>query len=106
MSITVYRSLTWMCGPLVRRYLRRRLSMGKEDSQRFGERFGEASTSRPDGALAWIHAASVGESLSMMSVIERLHRDRPEISVLITSGSGSSDQILIDRLTKGVIDQY
>ena len=106
MSITVYRSLTWMCGPLVRRYLRRRLSMGKEDSQRFGERFGEASTPRPDGALVWIHAASVGESLSMMSVIERLHRDRPEISILITSGTVSSAQILKDRLPKGVIHQY
>jgi len=106
MSITVYRSLTWMCGPLVSRYLRRRLSMGKEDSQRFGERFGEATTSRPDGALVWIHAASVGESLSMMSVIEKLHRDRPEISILITSGTVSSAQILKNRLPKGVIHQY
>lgn len=106
MSIAAYRALTWATGPLIRRYLHRRLEAGREDPARFGERFGDASAPRPDGPLVWIHAASVGESLSMLSLIERLRRERPEIVVLMTSGTVSSARILENRLPPGVIHQY
>lgn len=106
MSIAAYRALTWATGPLIRRYLQRRLDAGREDAARFGERFGDASAPRPDGPLVWIHASSVGESLSMLSLIERLHRERPEIAILMTSGTVSSARILENRLPEGVIHQY
>lgn len=106
MSITAYRALTWATGPLIRRYLQRRLDAGREDPARFGERFGNASAPRPPGPLVWIHASSVGESLSMLSLIERLRRERPEISILMTSGTVSSAHILENRLPQGVIHQY
>lgn len=106
MSIAAYRALTWATGPLIRRYLNRRLAAGREDADRFDERLGIASIARPDGPLVWVHASSVGESLSMLSLLERLRRERPEISVLMTSGTVSSAEILVDRLPDGVIHQY
>ena len=106
MSISAYRGLTWLAGPLLRRYLQRRLIAGREDPQRFSERFGEASAERPAGPMTWIHASSVGESLSMLSLIERLRRERPEITILMTSGTVSSARILEERLPQGVLHQY
>ena len=106
MSIAAYRALTWVTGPLIRRYLSRRLAAGREDPARFGERRGNPSAPRPNGPLVWVHASSVGESLSMLSLIERLRRERPEIAALMTSGTVSSATILQDRLPEGVIHQY
>ena len=45
-----------------------------------GERRGESTTSRPGGPLVWIHGASVGETISLLPIAERLAADR--ISVL------------------------
>ena len=106
MSIAAYRALTWAAGPLIRRYMQRRLNAGREDPQRFRERFGDASATRPDGPLVWLHASSVGESLSMLSLIERLRRERPEVVILMTSGTVSSARILENRLPPGVIHQF
>ncbi len=106
MSLALYRTATWAAGPLIRRYLERRLAAGREDAARMPERLGEASRRRPDGPLIWIHAASVGESLSMLTLIERLRRERSEISILMTSGTVTSAQLLGERLPDGVIHQY
>ena len=106
MSIAAYRALTWAAGPLIHRYMQRRLNAGREDPQRFRERFGDASATRPDGPLVWLHASSVGESLSMLSLIERLRRERPEVVILMTSGTVSSARILENRLPLGVIHQF
>ena len=106
MSIAAYRALTWAAGPLIHRYMQRRLNAGREDPQRFRERFGDASATRPDGPLVWLHASSVGESLSMLRLIERLRRERPEVVILMTSGTVSSARILENRLPPGVIHQF
>ena len=106
MRIAAYRALTWAAGPLIHRYMQRRLNAGREDPQRFRERFGDASATRPDGPLVWLHASSVGESLSMLSLIERLRRERPEVVILMTSGTVSSARILENRLPPGVIHQF
>lgn len=106
MSITAYRTLTWAAGPLIQRYLKRRLAAGREDATRFDERLGIASAARPEGPLVWVHASSVGESLSMLSLIERLRRERPEIGVLMTSGTVSSARILEHRLPAGAVHQF
>ena len=41
-----------------------RVSKGKEDRSRLGERYGRAGRERPPGRLVWLHAASVGETTS------------------------------------------
>ncbi|CUH38984.1 3-deoxy-D-manno-octulosonic acid transferase [Jannaschia seosinensis] len=88
------------------RVLRRRLAAGKEDAARLEERRGIASLPRPEGPLIWLHAASVGESVSLLEMIRRIGEERPELSFLLTTGTVTSAQALSDRLPEGVVHQY
>ena len=56
------------------RALDKRMAQGKEDPERVGERMGYTGVARPDGPLVWFHAASVGESLSVLDLIRRIER--------------------------------
>jgi 3-deoxy-D-manno-octulosonic-acid transferase len=106
MMLGLYRLATDAAAPLVRAYLAYRVRHGKEEHGRLGERFGLPSQPRPDGPLAWIHAASVGESLSMLPLIERLRRDRPDLAILMTTGTVTSARLMRKRLPEGLIHQY
>ena len=103
---TLYRIATAASAPLVGRYLRWRCRRGKEDPVRFGERFGIASASRPPGPLAWVHAASVGESVSVLGLIERLNQARPGLSLLMTTGTVAAARLMQQRLPEGVTHQF
>src|SRR2546430_2187729 len=70
--IPVYRGLTVALGPALRLYLGHRLRQGKEDAHRFPEREGRPSRVRPPGPRLWIHAASIGEAVSTLALIDRL----------------------------------
>src|SRR5258706_11188226 len=82
--IPVYRGLTAVLGPAVRLYLGHRLRQGKEDALRFPEREGRASRVRPPGPVLWIHAASIGEAVSTLALIDRLAGRRPALHILVT----------------------
>ncbi len=73
---------------------------------RFPERKGIASRMRPDGFLVWFHAASIGESLSVAPLAERLLAERPDTQILVTSGTVTSAGLLNRRLGTRVIHQY
>ncbi len=102
----LYRAATTGLAPLVRAYLLWRRRQGREDPARLAERFGIASASRPPGPLVWIHAASVGESVSVMGVIARLHDQRPALKLLMTTGTVAAARLLRDRLPSGVLHQF
>lgn len=106
MLIGLYRGATMLGGPLIDIYLGRRRARGKEDPARFPERRGHASAARPPGPLVWLHAASVGESLSMLPLVRHLRETRPKLTVLITTGTVTSARLLADRLPEGAIHQY
>jgi 3-deoxy-D-manno-octulosonic-acid transferase len=103
--LALYRSLTTLGAPLIAYYLERRMARGKEDRVRFGERRGVPSLARPNGTIVWLHAASIGESISMLPVIERL-QSRPETTVLLTTGTVTSAELMAERLPPGAIHQY
>jgi len=105
-SLLLYRALSTVLGPFANRYLMRRARSGKEDAARLGERHGETSRPRPSGRLVWIHAASVGESLSVMELVRRIIARDPEISVLMTTGTVTSARILDARLPDRAFHQY
>ena len=94
----LYQAGTTALGPVVALYLARRMAHGKEDRERFGERQGHASRVRPPGPLVWVHAASNGEAVSMLSLIDRLLVERPALSVLVTTGTVTSARLLAHRL--------
>ena len=75
MIYALYRGLTALAAPVVPLVLRRRQAAGKEDPKRRGERLGQPALPRPTGRLAWIHAASVGEALSVQVLLRRLLKD-------------------------------
>jgi 3-deoxy-D-manno-octulosonic-acid transferase len=102
----LYRAATKVARPLVVAYLGRRRRQGKEDSARFGERLGRASLARPAGPLVWVHAASVGESLSVLILIERILSERPGLSVLMTTGTVGAARLIEPRLPRRALHQY
>jgi len=106
MILSLYRLAGTVGAPVVRRILTRRRDRGKEDAERFDERFGVPGIARPTGPLVWIHAASVGESLSLLPLIERLIEERKGIHVLLTTGTVTSAQIMAERLPSRVIHQF
>lgn len=103
---TLYRGLTQIGGPAIRYYLDRRLQSGKEDGARHGERLGVPSLPRPPGPLVWFHAASVGESLSVLVLLERMLERNPALHVLVTTGTVTSAQLMARRLPPRAMHQY
>jgi 3-deoxy-D-manno-octulosonic-acid transferase len=106
LPLRLYAGLLEVGGPLLDRYLARRMRAGREDTQRFGERQGIPSVPRPAGFLIWFHAASVGESMSMLRLLDRLQAERPGISILVTTGTVTSARMVAERLGNRVIHQY
>jgi 3-deoxy-D-manno-octulosonic-acid transferase len=106
MFATAYRYLTELGAPVIDMYLRRRLAAGREDAARFSERLGRASWPRPGGFLIWCHAASVGEAVSLLSLIDKIRQFYPAVNVLITTGTVTSARMLDGRLPEGVLHQY
>lgn len=102
----VYKKSMTLGEPVIRTVLRHRARKGKEDTERLGERRGIAGISRPDGPIVWVHVASVGEAQSMLSLIELILSQQPNVSVLVTSITTTSAQLLKKRLPARAFHQY
>ena len=106
LSLTLYRAATGALEPFAPFLLARRAKAGKEDRARLNERLARPTAPRPDGPLVWLHGASVGESLSILPLVERLRVERPEVAVLVTSGTVTSAELLARRLPAGAVHQF
>ncbi len=101
-----YRCASLLATPVVDVWLAHRRCRGKEDRVRYGERLGKPTLPRPEGRLVWMHAVSVGEGLSLLPLVERLRETLPDVGVLITSGTVSSERLLRERIPDGVCHQF
>ncbi len=105
-ELSSYRALSTILAPIIGLYLRWRLQQGKEDRLRFDERLGHATCPRPPGVLVWVHAASVGESISILPLLEKLTSMLPECRVLLTTGTVTSAKLMVRRLPERAFHQY
>jgi 3-deoxy-D-manno-octulosonic-acid transferase len=89
----LYSAATTLAAPGLRVMLKRRAARGKEIPARLAERQGIDPTARPPGKLLWLHAASVGETVSILPILTRL-----DTRVLLTTGTVTSANLLARRL--------
>jgi 3-deoxy-D-manno-octulosonic-acid transferase len=107
MTRTLYRGLAVLAEPALNLLLARRRAAGREDPVRLDERRGIAGRPRPAGKLLWVHGASLGEARSILPLIARLCASRPDLDVLVTTGSRSSAEMLAGALAgTRVFHQY
>jgi 3-deoxy-D-manno-octulosonic-acid transferase len=104
LTLRAYRLLSAAATPFVPLLLARRLKRGKEHRGRLFERRGESRVARPEGPLVWLHAASVGELVSVLPLVERI-RSRG-FAMLVTTGTVTSGGLAEQRLPRGVIHQF
>ena len=105
-ALVLYRTATRLARPFLNRLIRRRTAAGKEDPDRVAERRGVAARPRPPGPLIWLHAASVGEAQSALSLIARLLATDARLSVLVTTGTVTSARLLATRLPPRSFHQF
>ena len=105
-ALTAYRWLTSALEPLVPLLLRRRAARGREDPARLAERLARGGEARPAGRLVWLHAASVGEGLSLLPLAEALVAAAPGVALLVTSGTVTSAALLSRRLPPGALHRF
>ncbi len=99
-----YRFAGSVAFPVMGAYVAWRSSRGKEDHARRRERYGRASQPRPEGPLIWVHAASVGETIAVVPLVESILGYG--IHIVLTTGTVTSAQVADERLGGRVIHQY
>ena len=104
--LALYLAVSRRAGGVGRRLLRRRAAAGKEDPARLSERMGIAGLPRPEGRLAWFHAASVGEAASLLELLRRIEVGRPDLTCLVTTVTVTSERFLAARLPDRCIHQF
>jgi 3-deoxy-D-manno-octulosonic-acid transferase len=104
--LALYLALSRRAGGVAARVLARRALAGKENRARLGERMGVAGLARPEGRLAWFHAASVGEAVSLLELLRRIGTERPDLTCLVTTGTVTSAEMMAARLPASCIHQF
>jgi len=106
MVLRVYKLLNIFLTPIVFFLLWYRVKNHKEDPNRIKERWGIASKARPRKKLIWVHAASVGEMISTIPLIEAIQPHK-QFSIILTSGTVTSAELFRRKYKSfDVIHQY
>ncbi|MEM9277033.1 MAG: lipid IV(A) 3-deoxy-D-manno-octulosonic acid transferase [Pseudomonadota bacterium] len=103
-AFKTYRAVGLLAYPFMGPFLRFRATKGKEDRKRRYERYGYPSAEKPGGPIIWFHAASVGESMAVIPLIE--HVNSLGINTIMTTGTVTSAQVVRNRLPRGAFHQY
>ncbi|MFO1024357.1 MAG: 3-deoxy-D-manno-octulosonic acid transferase [Acetobacteraceae bacterium] len=103
LAATGWRVTATLLAPALRLNLHRRVASGREIAARLAERRGIDPTPRPAGRLLWMHAASVGETQSILPVLAELV---PRTRVLLTTGTVTSQELLSRRLPEMGLDTH
>lgn len=101
-----YSWLSFFISPFVKLWVRYRLSKGLEEADRWQERFGFSSINRPSGHLIWFHAASVGETLSLVTLVKLYKEKYPDHHLLLTTTTVTAAKLVKERLEGTCLHQY
>ncbi|GIL03159.1 MAG: 3-deoxy-D-manno-octulosonic acid transferase [Alphaproteobacteria bacterium] len=104
LALGTYRLVGSATYPFMGPFLAFRARRGKEDRSRRYERYGYPSVERPPGPIVWLHAASVGESMAIIPLIERI--DAMGINTIMTTGTVTSAEVVRSRLPQATFHQY
>lgn len=110
--IYLYYIISFLLLPVYGVLLILRMIAGKEDAHSIRERFaiGKKYVEVKDGILVWLHAASVGESMIALTLIENINalffNKAGSIRFLVTSTTISSAKILQQKLPQNAIHQF
>ncbi|MDR1137111.1 MAG: 3-deoxy-D-manno-octulosonic acid transferase [Synergistaceae bacterium] len=87
MKLLLYRALMFLLKPAARPLLAIRAMRGHEsgDRRRRAERLGISGAPRPEGLIFWFNAVSVGESNSIMPIVDFVLKKYPLAHALITT---------------------
>lgn len=102
--LPLYRAVSASFAPVSPFVLYFRRKWRRETSDRAAERYGRPSLARPQGPIAWLHGASVGESLSLLPLIEKLAARG--FKVLLSTGTTSAAAVIEPRLPPGAAHQF
>lgn len=107
MIYRIYKILTIIFSPIINLYLYIRILKGKEDRVRICEKFGIPTVKRPEGDILWFQCASVGETNSILPLIDEILKKK-DINILITSGTVTSAEIVLKKIKNknNIIHQY
>jgi 3-deoxy-D-manno-octulosonic-acid transferase len=103
-----YKFLSYLFYPFSNFFLFLRKLKKKEHQDRYSEKIAKIKIKRRDGFLIWFHVASVGEAMSILPLIENLETEEKVNTILITSITLSSGQILEKKYNnkKKIIHQF
>lgn len=102
--LSLYRAAAQGVSPLFHVLFALRSRTSKEIPARKGERFGRSERLRPEGSLIWIHAASVGETMSVLPLIDVLTGEGH--NVLLTTVTVTASELADQRLPDGAFHQF
>jgi 3-deoxy-D-manno-octulosonic-acid transferase len=83
-----------------------RLLNGKEDRKRFKEKFSIINHKSTKGKTVWFHAASVGEIMSIISILQYYEKKNEIKTILVTTSTLSSARIIENLKFTKVIHQF
>lgn len=87
--------------------VRKRVYKGLDDKKRYKERFGITNlTPKKNADVIWFHAASIGESVSILPILNEWIKQNPHDQILVTTVTKTSAKIMKDRMPKGCVHQY
>ena len=103
-----YKLTTCLFYPFASIFLIFRKFKKKEHPSRYKEKLAKIDTPKEEGILIWLHAASIGETLSVLPLIENLEQNKNIKKILITTITLSSAELIKKKINKNtkIIHQF
>ena len=105
--IKIYNLIIFILTPFLYFYFNHRKKIGKENIEKFPQKKGIYTVKRPKEQLIWFHAVSVGETLSVIPLINKLYEQyNGKLNILLTTSTVTSEKIIKGRINKNILHQF